>query len=223
MATVVKVMRDVFQYRSKITRDQFLTIGFAECKVILTVDILKQCQKKHTELSGPSIKTSTRKNCFQLKSKTTPSSSTTSFATVHTIAGTAGVGSVWQERVTTDGSPKPHLPLSPPASPLQSPHTSGDPTIIPEPVSVLELTPDSTPLKQSFSSSSSSWQRHDKEVTVMLDSSGDSDVEIVTIKSADNLEVGEGAWFDGCVQDKVKARTVNTTQQEQLVLVSIVT
>ncbi len=221
MATVVKVMRDVFQYRSKITRDQFLTIGFAECKVILTVDVLKQCQKKHMELSGPSVKTSTSKNCFQLKSKKTPSSST-SFATVHTIAGTAGVGSVWQERVTAEGSPKPHLPLSPPASPLQSPHTSGDPTIIPEPVSVLELTPDSTPLKQSSSSSSStcSWQRRDKEVTIMLDSISD-DVEIVTIKSADNLEEGGGVWLGGCVQAEVKAGTVDATQQEQLVLVSI--
>ena len=187
-------MRDVFQYRPKITRDQFLTIGFAECKVILTVDFLKNCQKKHTELSGQTKTTTTSTKNYLNKRK----NSASSFATVHTVAESSGISSVWQEKVISDSSPKPHLPLSPPASPLQSPYIDEGPTIIPEPV--LELTPVSTPIKTSLSSASQNsgfsslvndytLTSLDKEVDIVgdLESCACDNIEIVTVESEEKL------------------------------------
>ena len=181
-------MRDVFQYRPKITRDQFLSIGFAECKVILTVDLLKHCQSKHDLLSGSDRPNKKRHHVRQATNKTM-----SSFATVHTVAASSGIGSVWQEKVSVI-SPKPHLPLSPPASPLHSSFTSEGHTIIPEPI--LELTPLSTPLKGSLSSTS---QRSDfselcdnspsrgKQVNIISELESFEDVEIITVESKDTV------------------------------------
>ncbi len=45
-------MRDVFHYRPQLTREQFLSTGFTERKVLLTLDVLCFCQAKHGELVG---------------------------------------------------------------------------------------------------------------------------------------------------------------------------
>lgn len=145
----MQVLRDVFQYHPKISRTQFLSIGFAECKIILTVDLLKLCQKKHIQLSGGNP----HKTHVKTKRGRSSSSMGSSFSTVHTVASSSGIGSVWQEPVSTSSSSissKPHLPLSPPASPVQH-HTNEGLVILPEPV--LEVTPISTPMKTTSSSS----------------------------------------------------------------------
>lgn len=49
---VYKVMRDVFYYHPRLSVNQFLDVGFAERKIIMTTDILRYCQAKHYELIG---------------------------------------------------------------------------------------------------------------------------------------------------------------------------
>ncbi len=167
-------MRDVFQYRPKITRDQFLSIGFAECKVILTIDILKHCQTKHNQLTNKPNKTRQRTKMAS------------SFATVHTVGQSPGIGSVWQEKIS-DISPKPHLPLSPPASPLHSSFTNECITIIPEPL--LEVTPLSTPIKGSTTTSTeyNMLQSTNREININIDELQD-DIEIITVRSEETGE-----------------------------------
>ena len=46
-----KVLRNVFNYQPKLTREQFLTTGYAERKVILTCDVLLFSQAKHMQLT----------------------------------------------------------------------------------------------------------------------------------------------------------------------------
>ena len=130
-------MRDVFQYRPQLTKEQFLAIGFAERKLILTYDILKQCQKKHHWLNkAQGVPNGLRTS----RDNTRPS--------VHTIAGGSGIGSVWQENpittVTVVADKAEHsmlLPLSPPPSPLNIP-TAAVTTKKPQ----LDLTPPLSPL-----------------------------------------------------------------------------
>lgn len=55
--TVYKVMRDVFHYKPPLTREQFLSIGYAERKIIELCDILKRCREKIEELSPKTSKT----------------------------------------------------------------------------------------------------------------------------------------------------------------------
>ena len=47
-----QVLRDVFHYHPQLTREQFLSTGFAERKILLTTDVLCFCQRKHRELVG---------------------------------------------------------------------------------------------------------------------------------------------------------------------------
>lgn len=56
METVYKILRDVFHYKPPLTREQFLTIGFAERKIIQLSEILKKCREKHTQLNPKTTK-----------------------------------------------------------------------------------------------------------------------------------------------------------------------
>lgn len=48
---IVQVLRDVFHYVPVLTREQFLTKGFVERKIIMTTDILGLCETKHQQLT----------------------------------------------------------------------------------------------------------------------------------------------------------------------------
>ena len=134
-------MRDIFNYRPKLTREQFLSEGFAEHKVIQTFDVLRLCQQTHKKLKPPSSTTTTKK--YQHRSK----------SSVHTLADTAGIGKFWQEKPpktshTNTAHNFHHVPIassSPPLSTVSypSPLTICGPLIDPH----LDITPLSTPLK----------------------------------------------------------------------------
>ena len=137
-------MRDIFQYRPQLTKEQFLTTGFAERKIILTFDLLHLCQNTHIKLETPPKKSCSLGRVLKTKY---PSSSS-----VHSLANTAGVGSVWQEKppktvISYKECHHLHLPPSPPLTPFQnlSPTVITGPPLRPEPQ--LELTPLSTPVK----------------------------------------------------------------------------
>ena len=51
METVYKVLRDEFGYKPQLTREQFLTIGFAERKIIVLCEMVKLLREKHDELT----------------------------------------------------------------------------------------------------------------------------------------------------------------------------
>lgn len=55
--TVYKVLRDVFHYKPPLTREKFLSIGYAERKIIELCDILKRCREKSAELNPKTSKT----------------------------------------------------------------------------------------------------------------------------------------------------------------------
>ena len=137
-------MRDVFQYRPQLTKEQFLTTGFAERKIILTFDLLCLCQNTHVKLETPP------KKSYSLGS--VPKTKYPSTSSVHSLANTAGIGSVWQEKlpktiISYKECHNLHLPPSPPLTPFQnlSPTVITGPPLRPEPQ--LELTPLSTPVK----------------------------------------------------------------------------
>ncbi|XP_064405040.1 uncharacterized protein LOC135350232 isoform X2 [Halichondria panicea] len=46
-----KVLRDVFHYHPRLSKEQFLSVGFAERKVILTTQVLLLSQAKHQQLT----------------------------------------------------------------------------------------------------------------------------------------------------------------------------
>ena len=48
----MQALRELFHYYPKLTREQFLSSGYTERKLILTTDILHLCQAKHRELSS---------------------------------------------------------------------------------------------------------------------------------------------------------------------------
>ena len=50
LEAVYKVLRDEFRYKPQVTKEQFLTIGFAERKIISLCAILKLLRAKHIEL-----------------------------------------------------------------------------------------------------------------------------------------------------------------------------
>ncbi|KAJ8407454.1 hypothetical protein AAFF_G00273110 [Aldrovandia affinis] len=63
LEAVYKVLRDLFNYKPLLTKEQFLQIGFAERKITILCDVIGFVTKKHKELS---------KNCkpnFQTKDK----------------------------------------------------------------------------------------------------------------------------------------------------------
>jgi centrosomal protein CEP44 len=53
---VYKMLRDVFHYKPSLTREQFLSIGYAERKIIELCDILKRCREKSSELNPKTSK-----------------------------------------------------------------------------------------------------------------------------------------------------------------------
>lgn len=66
--TVYKIMRDIFQYKPQLTREQFLAIGFAERKIIQVCEILKHCREKCLKLNPKGSKME-KKQPGKLKAK----------------------------------------------------------------------------------------------------------------------------------------------------------
>uniref|UniRef100_A0A8C3P535 Centrosomal protein of 44 kDa n=1 Tax=Cyanoderma ruficeps TaxID=181631 RepID=A0A8C3P535_9PASS len=65
---VYKFLRDQFQYKPILTKEQFLQFGFAERKMQIVCDIINCVVKKHKELSNSSkVKSQTRKKIRPLK------------------------------------------------------------------------------------------------------------------------------------------------------------
>ncbi|XP_005045142.1 PREDICTED: centrosomal protein of 44 kDa isoform X1 [Ficedula albicollis] len=65
---VYKFLRDQFQYKPILTKEQFLQFGFAERKMQIVCDIINCVVKKHKELSNSSkVKSQTRKKIRPVK------------------------------------------------------------------------------------------------------------------------------------------------------------
>ncbi|KFO94419.1 Centrosomal protein of 44 kDa [Buceros rhinoceros silvestris] len=65
---IFKLLRDVFQYKPILTKQQFLQFGFAERKMQIVCDIINCVVKKHKELSNSNkVKSQTRKKVRFLK------------------------------------------------------------------------------------------------------------------------------------------------------------
>ncbi|XP_059700528.1 centrosomal protein of 44 kDa isoform X1 [Haemorhous mexicanus] len=65
---VYKFLRDQFQYKPILTKEQFLQVGFAERKMQIVCDVINCVVKKHKELSNSSkVKSQTRKKIRPLK------------------------------------------------------------------------------------------------------------------------------------------------------------
>ena len=131
-------MRDVFEYRSQLSRDKFLSDGFAERKIILSCDVLHHCQRMHLKLTG------TSKNPRPLTRG--PRNKLVSSTSVHTLSDSSGIGSYWQEKqsnLVTLSQREDYIPPSPPQTPSLSPSVGlqllNDPS--------LDVTPLQTPLK----------------------------------------------------------------------------
>ena len=50
IAVVYRILRDEFSFKPQLTKEQFLSLGFAERKIILVSTILKLCRDKHFQL-----------------------------------------------------------------------------------------------------------------------------------------------------------------------------
>lgn len=50
-----QVLREVFHYYPRLTKEQFLTVGYAERKLQLVTDLLLACQEKHHSLVGSQV------------------------------------------------------------------------------------------------------------------------------------------------------------------------
>lgn len=61
MEAVYKVLRDEFGYKPQLTREQFLTIGFAERKIIVVCKMVKLLREKHDELTPKGGKSEKKK------------------------------------------------------------------------------------------------------------------------------------------------------------------
>ncbi|XP_032636070.1 centrosomal protein of 44 kDa isoform X1 [Chelonoidis abingdonii] len=67
---IYKLLRDQFQYKPVLTKQQFLQCGFAERKIQIVCDIISAVMKKHKELSNMNkAKSQTRKKNRSLKSE----------------------------------------------------------------------------------------------------------------------------------------------------------
>ncbi|NXT15390.1 CEP44 protein, partial [Prunella fulvescens] len=65
---VYKFLRDQFQYKPILTKEQFLQVGFAERKMQIVCDIINCVVKKHKELSNSSkVKSQTKKKTRPFK------------------------------------------------------------------------------------------------------------------------------------------------------------
>ncbi len=64
-----QVLRDVFHYHPRLSKEQFLSVGFTERKIILATQVLLLCQAKHQQLVGKGdANKAPRKRCnFMLK------------------------------------------------------------------------------------------------------------------------------------------------------------
>ena len=61
MEAVYKVLRDEFGHKPQLTREQFLTIGFAERKIIVLCEMVKLLRGKHNELTFKGSKSEKKK------------------------------------------------------------------------------------------------------------------------------------------------------------------
>uniref|UniRef100_A0A8C8S4E8 Centrosomal protein of 44 kDa n=1 Tax=Pelusios castaneus TaxID=367368 RepID=A0A8C8S4E8_9SAUR len=67
---IYKLLRDLFQYKPVLTKQQFLQCGFAERKIQIVCDIISSVMKKHKELSNMNkAKSQTRKKPRSFKSE----------------------------------------------------------------------------------------------------------------------------------------------------------
>uniref|UniRef100_A0A674IFI6 Centrosomal protein of 44 kDa n=1 Tax=Terrapene triunguis TaxID=2587831 RepID=A0A674IFI6_9SAUR len=67
---IYKLLRDQFQYKPVLTKQQFLQCGFAERKIQIVCDVISAVMKKHKELSNMNkAKSQTRKKNRSLKSE----------------------------------------------------------------------------------------------------------------------------------------------------------
>ncbi|XP_019856325.1 PREDICTED: centrosomal protein of 44 kDa-like [Amphimedon queenslandica] len=133
-----KVMRDVFEYRPQLSRDKFLSDGFAERKIILSCDVLHHCQRMHLKLTG------TSKNPRPLTRG--PRNKLITSTSVHTLSDSAGIGNYWQEKqssLVTLSRREDYIPPSPPQTPSLSPSIGLQ--LLTDPS--LDITPLQTPLK----------------------------------------------------------------------------
>ncbi|NWU98084.1 CEP44 protein, partial [Upupa epops] len=65
---IYKLLRDLFQYKPILTKQQFLQLGFAERKMEIVCDIINCVVKKHKELSNSSkVKSQTRQKLRSFK------------------------------------------------------------------------------------------------------------------------------------------------------------
>ena len=90
LQAVYGILRDVFNFQPKLPKEKFLKNGYAERKVILTLNILLMCQAKHKELTN----SASHRNHFSRKYK---------------IAGTS-TGHSYSKRIT-QGEEKLEQPL----------------------------------------------------------------------------------------------------------------
>ncbi|NXP54347.1 CEP44 protein, partial [Heliornis fulica] len=68
LEAIYKLLRDQFQYKPVLTKQQFLQFGFTERKIQIVCDIINNVVKKHKELSNSNkVKSQTRKKLRSLK------------------------------------------------------------------------------------------------------------------------------------------------------------
>lgn len=67
---VYSVLRDLFHFQPRLTKEQFLSNGYAERKIILTYNLLLLCQARHKQLSDSSNSGSKGSKKFSVLSHT---------------------------------------------------------------------------------------------------------------------------------------------------------
>jgi centrosomal protein CEP44 len=96
---VYKVLREVFGCHPRLTKEQFLTVGYAERKLQLATDLLRACQSKHRSLCGPSLQRGGKGTRGRDRKRNSESSRTqpNSRSEVLTVQTTSGISSAWTE------------------------------------------------------------------------------------------------------------------------------
>ncbi|XP_013092491.2 centrosomal protein of 44 kDa-like [Biomphalaria glabrata] len=61
MEAVYKILRDMFEYKPQIHREQFFTDGYAERKMIMATDVLRQVQSRYKPLKSSAFKVAATK------------------------------------------------------------------------------------------------------------------------------------------------------------------
>ncbi|XP_074555030.1 centrosomal protein of 44 kDa [Halichoeres trimaculatus] len=54
--TLYKLLRDIFQYKPVLTKQQFLQLGFSQRKISMVCDIINLVVQKHSQLKKPSVR-----------------------------------------------------------------------------------------------------------------------------------------------------------------------